>query len=135
MRIKARDPCQRPNDAQSGELLMNLMMASRFGDERAVRRCVRKENQRKLILDHRYLMRGVSPANCDYDGRTALHVAACEGHVGVCLLIIAKAPHAINIKDRLAALQMRKTAVQIAHIAATVTRPSTMRSNSISSRC
>ena len=48
----------------------------------------------------RLFMHGADLSVCDYDQRTALHVAACEGHIEVVRFLVDVAKVDIHAKDR-----------------------------------
>lgn len=53
-----------------------------------------------LSCVQRYLMAGVNLGQCNYDGRTPLHVAAAEGHQDIVELLVTKAKVPVNPSDR-----------------------------------
>ncbi|CAJ0959639.1 unnamed protein product, partial [Mesorhabditis belari] len=81
---KKLDPRRRVGNRET-ELVVSLLYAAQNGDEEAVRRMY---------------LQGQPLDVKDYDGRTALHIAASEGHAHLVkfFLFIAKVPH--NPKDR-----------------------------------
>ena len=48
----------------------------------------------------RYLMAGVDLGQCNYDGRTPLHVATAEGHQDIVEFLVTKAKVPVNPSDR-----------------------------------
>ena len=49
---------------------------------------------------HRFALCGMDMCSADYDGRTALHLAAAEGHLPVVRLLIEKCHVPNNPRDR-----------------------------------
>uniref|UniRef100_H3CAG1 glutaminase n=1 Tax=Tetraodon nigroviridis TaxID=99883 RepID=H3CAG1_TETNG len=68
-----------------GSQIMNVLLAASRGDEQALRR---------------YFLSGVDVKAVDYDGRSALHVAAAEGHVQVVRFLLENAGANPALKDR-----------------------------------
>ncbi|CAJ0959599.1 unnamed protein product, partial [Mesorhabditis belari] len=81
---KKFDPRRRIGNRDT-ELVVSLLFAAQYGDFEAVRRL---------------FMQGTNMEMADYDGRTALHIAAAEGHAHLVkfFLHVAKVHH--NPKDR-----------------------------------
>ncbi|KAI1726768.1 glutaminase domain-containing protein [Ditylenchus destructor] len=81
---KKIDPRRRLGNKET-DLIVTLLFACKNGDLETIRRL---------------FLQGVSMNLADYDGRTALHLAACEGHTIIVkfLLHVAKVDH--TIKDR-----------------------------------
>ena len=48
----------------------------------------------------RYKMVGIDLGLCNYDGRTALHVAASEGHLKVVDMLLESSQVSVNAEDR-----------------------------------
>jgi len=53
-----------------------------------------------LVSIHQFVTSGVDPCVMDYDGRTALHLAAAEGHKLVLKYLTSLPTTAINVQDR-----------------------------------
>ena len=49
----------------------------------------------------RYALAGLNMGQKDYDGRTALHLAAAEGHIDIVIFLLEKCHVPPNPKDRL----------------------------------
>uniref|UniRef100_A0A915EJB7 glutaminase n=1 Tax=Ditylenchus dipsaci TaxID=166011 RepID=A0A915EJB7_9BILA len=81
---KKIDPRRRLGNKET-DLIVSLLFACKNGDLETVRRL---------------FLQGVNLNVADYDGRTALHLAACEGHTIICkfLLNIAKVDY--TMQDR-----------------------------------
>lgn len=52
------------------------------------------------FLSHRYLLSGADVNAVDYDGRSALHVAASEGRLDVIKFLVENAGANYTLKDR-----------------------------------
>lgn len=48
----------------------------------------------------RYYVQGISMSECDYDGRTALHLAACEGYPDVIQFLVERCGVELSAQDR-----------------------------------
>ncbi|KAL3123036.1 hypothetical protein niasHT_001236 [Heterodera trifolii] len=81
---KKIDPRRRLGNTET-DLIVNLLYASKNGDLETVRRLY---------------LQGVNLNICDYDGRTALHLAACEGHALLLKFLLNIARVDYTIKDR-----------------------------------
>ncbi|KAM3608800.1 uncharacterized protein V6R79_004997 [Siganus canaliculatus] len=68
-----------------GHQIMNVLLAAFRGDVQALRR---------------YFLSGVDVNAVDYDGRSALHVAAAEGHAEVIRFLLENAGADAGLKDR-----------------------------------
>ncbi|XP_072291191.1 glutaminase liver isoform, mitochondrial [Eucyclogobius newberryi] len=68
-----------------GYQIMNLLLAAFKADVQALRR---------------YFLSGVDVNSVDYDGRSALHVAAAEGHVEVVRFLLENAGANAHLRDR-----------------------------------
>ncbi|TKS72909.1 Glutaminase liver isoform, mitochondrial [Collichthys lucidus] len=68
-----------------GYQIMNVLLAALKGDVQALRR---------------YFLSGVDVNAVDYDGRSALHVAAAEGHTEVIRFLLENAGANRALKDR-----------------------------------
>lgn len=51
-------------------------------------------------MANRQSLSGVNMSQGDYDNRTALHVAACEGHLEAVKFLVDKCQVKTNMKDR-----------------------------------
>ncbi|BFZ21578.1 hypothetical protein BsWGS_24616 [Bradybaena similaris] len=78
------DPRMQTVDKQ-GNLVVNLLFAAYNGDVTAIRRCALME---------------MDMNQADYDGRTALHVAAAEGHTQVVKFLLEKCQCSPFLTDR-----------------------------------
>ena len=78
------DPRQRKINNTVSQIAA-LCWAAYYGDYSEVKRLV---SQRRSLIN-----------KADYDGRTALHLAACEGHVNIARYLIKKGAH-LNALDR-----------------------------------
>ncbi|KAH9489389.1 hypothetical protein Btru_056348 [Bulinus truncatus] len=81
---KKMDPRMLLVDSQTN-MVLNLLFAAYNGDVTAIRRCA---------------LMGMDMNQADYDGRTALHVAAAEGHYTVVKFLLEKCNCSPNLKDR-----------------------------------
>lgn len=71
---KQKSDPRKSQSEQRAHGLVNLLFAAQTGDISALRR---------------FHMAGMDMSACDYDGRTAIHVAASEGHLG-CIKYLVK---------------------------------------------
>ncbi|CAL1541132.1 unnamed protein product [Lymnaea stagnalis] len=78
------DPRTFQVDSQAN-IVVNLLFAAYNGDVTAIRRCA---------------LMGMDMSHADYDGRTALHVAAAEGHTPVIKFLLEKCNCSPFLKDR-----------------------------------
>jgi len=96
------DPRQRQSDVQ-GSRVVNLLFGAYNGDLTALRRMS---------------LSGQDMSVADYDGRSALHLAASEGHVDCVRFLIEKCNVPLNPKDRWGhtpyddAIKFKQTSVQ-----------------------
>ncbi|CAH1796210.1 unnamed protein product [Owenia fusiformis] len=81
---KKMDPRSRKADV-SAESVVNILFAAATGDITALRR---------------FVLCGCDMAMSDYDGRTAMHLGAAEGHMTVLKFLIEKCKVPVNPKDR-----------------------------------
>jgi len=86
-----KDPTQRQNEQKEHELT-SLLFAAAHGDSNEI---VRLQAQGADIL------------GADYDFRTALHLAASEGHIHVIKLLVAHVNHHFSEKERAEELSAR----------------------------
>ena len=77
------DPGRRKNDAED-QVLGQMLFAASLGDVAAL------TAQKNAGLD--FSMAGINFSNGDYDYRTALHLAASEGHLDCVNFIIDSTP-------------------------------------------
>jgi glutaminase len=78
------DPC-RPLVDQRSETVVALLFSAATGDATAMRR---------------FFMSGMDMTVCDYDKRTALHLAAAEGHSECVEFLVKECGVDPNAKDR-----------------------------------
>ena len=78
------DPRRREVQSQSNQVVALLFSAAN-GDVSALRR---------------FYLQGMDVSQCDYDGRTALHLAAAEGHLEVTKFLLEKCHVNPNPRDR-----------------------------------
>jgi len=78
------DP-RRKTEAGGGEKLVHLLFAAKTGNVNAVKR---------------YVLQGVDIDAQDYDGRTAMHVAASEGHYEIVQFLLDNCKTSISLQDR-----------------------------------
>ncbi|CAI4231202.1 unnamed protein product [Auanema sp. JU1783] len=81
---KKLDPRRRLGNRDT-ELVVSLLFSAKNGDLEAIKRMT---------------IQGCNMEVADYDGRTALHVAAAEGNLEVCRYLVERAHVCINPKDR-----------------------------------
>ncbi|XP_078612725.1 glutaminase kidney isoform, mitochondrial-like [Branchiostoma floridae x Branchiostoma japonicum] len=81
---KKLDP-RRHRDESRSQQIIDILFAAYNGDVTALRRCV---------------MLGMDMEVTDYDGRTALHIAAAEGHVQVVRFLLEKCGVRHDLQDR-----------------------------------
>ena len=81
--LKKNDPRKKEAEESSNNII-NLIYASYRGDLEAIKR---------------YIIKGVDINQGDYDGRTALHLAAAEGHENCVSFLITNGANA-RAKDR-----------------------------------
>ena len=53
-----------------------------------------------MLITHRFALLGMDMSLADYDGRTALHLASAEGHVGVVKFLLEKCKVSPHVVDR-----------------------------------
>ncbi|KAJ8322248.1 hypothetical protein KUTeg_000719 [Tegillarca granosa] len=81
---RKKDPRRRHTESKASDVV-NLLFGAFNGDVTAMRR---------------YALLGMDMETGDYDGRTALHVAAAEGHENVVRFLIEKCKVSPYVKDR-----------------------------------
>jgi len=64
---------------------VQVLFAAKYGDLHAVK-C--------------YYLQGVDLESADYDGRTALHIAASEGYLNIVQFLLSHTANAVAAKDR-----------------------------------
>ncbi|XP_071551699.1 glutaminase liver isoform, mitochondrial-like isoform X2 [Panulirus ornatus] len=79
-----KDPRKQKFESR-GQKVVSLLFSACSGDVTAMRR---------------YALAGLNMAQCDYDGRTALHLAAAEGHFDTVLFLLEKCHVPPAPKDR-----------------------------------
>lgn len=88
-----------------GQKVVSVMFAAANGDVGSLKRseisCQTfvRDTRMKCCLC-RYVLQGVDLSLTDYDGRTALHLAASEGHTHVIKFLVEVARVDVNVKDR-----------------------------------
>lgn len=79
-----KDPRKRKMDSEVNSVV-NLLFGAANGDVSAIRR---------------FALTGMNMSAADYDGRTALHLAAAEGQLSVCRMLLEQCRVHIDPKDR-----------------------------------
>ncbi|XP_015199716.2 glutaminase liver isoform, mitochondrial isoform X1 [Lepisosteus oculatus] len=110
---KKLDPRREPGDVRN-KSVVNLLFAAYSGDVSALRRAIQVWREALSLLPGRFALSATNMEQKDYDSRTALHVAAAEGHVEVVLFLTDTCKVNPFVKDRWGNIPL-DDAVQFGH--------------------